>query len=150
VLLVSFLRFGFLRKCNDIVYFHALRQGDGDTDEGKDESPLEEMKAHPGEAAAMLDQSGDDMSTGNGQQSVLEDSFCTNIMDHIQENGGSEKKLSSSLNSDLLLIDDVRPMETSDDLISSATSVLPPPPQSNGHRNGVAYDAVDFVSVDNV
>lgn len=134
-----------------------LQQGEGDNDECKDESPLEEMKAHPGEAAAVLelpdsklDQSGDNVTTGNGQQSLLVDSFSTNFMDHIQENGGSEKKLSSSLNSDLLLIDNVRPMETSDDLISSATSLLPPPPQSNGHRNGVEYDAVDFVSVDNV
>jgi hypothetical protein len=145
---------------NDIEfteYFHAFQQGEGDADEGKDESPLEEMKAHPGEAAAVLelpdsklDQSGDNITTGNGQQSLLVDSFSTNIMDHIQENGGSEKKLSSSLNSGLLLIDNIRPMETSDDLITSATSVLPPPPQSNGHRNGVEYDAVDFVSVDNV
>lgn len=115
------------------------------------------MKSHPGEAAAMMElpdsklyQSGDNITTGNGQQSLLVDSFSTNIMDHIQENGGSEKKLSSSLNSDLLLIDNMRPMETSEDLITSATSVLPPSPQSNGHRNGVEYDAVDFVSVDNV
>jgi hypothetical protein len=71
-------------------------------------------------------------------------------MDHIQENGGSEKKVSSSLNSDLLLTDTVKPMETSEDLITNATSMLPPQPQSNGHQNGVEYGAVDFVNVDNV
>jgi hypothetical protein len=71
-------------------------------------------------------------------------------MDHVQENGGSEKKLSSNSSSDLLLIDNVKPMETSEDLITSETSILPSPPQSNGHGNGVEYDAVDFVSVDNV
>jgi hypothetical protein len=92
----------------------------------------------------------DNITTGNGQQSLLVDSFSTNIMDHLQENGGSEKKMSSSSSSDLLLIDNVKPMETSEDLITSATSMLPLPPQSNGHRNGVEYGAVDFVSVDNV
>jgi hypothetical protein len=71
-------------------------------------------------------------------------------MHHIHENGDSEKKMSSSLNSDLLLIDTVKPMETSEDLITNATNMLPPPPQSNGHRNGVEYGAVDIVSVDNV
>jgi hypothetical protein len=150
----------FSHKCFGLLFTFCLlafQQGEGDADDGKDESPLEEIKAHPGEAAALveqqdskLDQSGDNITTGNGQQSHLVDSFSTNIMDHIQENGASEKKLSSSLNSDLLLIDNMKPMETSDDLITSATSVLPPPPHSNGHRNGVEYDAVDFVSVDNV
>lgn len=97
-----------------------------------------------------LYQSSDNITAGNGEHSLLVDSFSSNIMDHIQENGGSEKKLSSSLNSDFLLIDTMRPMETSEDLITSGTSVLPLSPQSNGHRNGVEYDAVDFVSVDNV
>jgi hypothetical protein len=97
-----------------------------------------------------LDTPGNITIAGNGQQSLLVDTFSTNIMDHIQENGGSEKKVSSSLNSDLLLIDTVKPMETSEDLITNTTSMLPPPPQSNGHRNGVEYGAVDFVSVDNV
>lgn len=133
---------------------------------------MEETKAHPGEAAAAatseLDSKTSDppsqplpsapeenLSTGNGQipqkqQGHLADTFSTNIMDHIQENGGSEKKVSSCSSSDLLLIDNsnsVKPMETSED---SITSVLPPPSQSNGHRNGVEYSAVDFVSVDNV
>jgi hypothetical protein len=97
-----------------------------------------------------LDMSGEDISTGNGQQSLLVDSFSTDFMDHVQENGSSAKKLSSSSSSDLLLIDNVKPMETSEDLITSETSILPSPPQSNGHRNGVEYDAVDFVNVDNV
>jgi hypothetical protein len=97
-----------------------------------------------------LDTSGEDISTGNGQHSLLADSLNTNIMDRIQENGGSEKKLSSNSSSDLLLIDNVKPMETSEDLITSATSILPSPPQRNGHRNGMEYDAVDFVNVDNV
>ncbi|KAJ9590851.1 hypothetical protein L9F63_016116, partial [Diploptera punctata] len=138
--------------------------GDGDNEEGKDESPMEETKSHPGEIAAASGQSGEDgsdvtppaqstlptdgvnVSTGNGQvlQNLLTDTFSSNIMDHIQENGGSDKKMSSSTNSDLLLIDNSN-METSEDVITSAT-----PQQSNGHRNGVEYGAVDFVSVDNV
>ncbi|PSN30059.1 hypothetical protein C0J52_24690 [Blattella germanica] len=157
---------------------NASAKGDGDNEEGKDESPMEETKPHPGDGAAAggetqqpssnvdppaqstLPATSDNI-TGNGQisqkqQSLLTDTFSSNIMDHIQENGGSEKKVSSSSSSDLLLIDNsnnVKPMETSEDLISSATSVLPPPPQlqqSNGHRNGMEYGAVDFVSVDNV
>lgn len=112
---------------------------------------MEESKLDPGEEAAA--QSSSDMvppaqSTGNGQVS-LTDTFSSNIMDHIQENGGSEKKVSSSSSSDLLLIDNstnIKAMETSENLITSATSMQ----QSNGHRNGVEYGALDFVSVDNV
>jgi len=70
-------------------------------------------------------------------------------MDHIQENGGSEKKLSSSSSSDLLLMDNMKQMETSEDL-TCATSILPSPPQRNGHQYGMEYDAVDFANVDNV
>ena len=96
-------------------------------------------------SGSKVDISGEVISTA----SLLVDSFSTNIMDDIQENGGSEKKLSSSSSSDLLLIDNLKPMETSEDL-TSATNILPSPPQSNGHQNGMEYDAVDFASVDNV
>ena len=96
-------------------------------------------------SGSKVDMSGEVISTA----SLLVDSFSTNIMDHIQENGGSEKKLSSSSSSDLLLIDKLKPMETSEDL-TSATNIPPSPPQSNGHQNGMEYDAVDFASVDNV
>jgi len=109
-----------------------------DDEEGKEESPLVE-KLH-GEAAAAMQLSGED---------ILVDSFSTNIMDHIQENGGSGKKLSSSSSSDLLLMDNMKPMETSEDL-TSATSILPSPSQRNGHQYGMEYDAVDFANVDNV
>jgi len=91
-------------------------------------------------SGSKLDMSGED---------ILVDSFSTNIMDHIQENGGSDKKLSSSSSSDLLLMDNMKPMETSEDL-TSATSILPSPPQRNGRQYGMEYDAVDFANVDNV
>jgi hypothetical protein len=108
---------------------------------------LEETKLQIGEAAAAMQLSGSKLDMCG--EDILVDSFSTSIMDHIQENGGSEKKLSSVSSSDLLLMDNMKPMETSEDL-TSATSILPSPPQSNGHQYGMEYDAVDIANVDNV
>ena len=123
-----------------------FQQDERDGEEGKEESPLEE-KFNIREAAAAMQISGSKLDMSG--EDILVDSFSTNIMDHIQENGGSEKKLSPSSSSDLLLMDNMKPMETSEDL-TSATSILPSPPQRNGHQYGMEYDAVDFANVDNV
>lgn len=121
-----------------------FQQDERDGEEGKEESPLEE---DIGEAAAAMQLSGSKLDMSG--EDILVDSFSTNIMDHMQENGGSEKKLPSSSSSDLLLMDNIKPMETSEDL-TSATSILPSPAQRNGHQYGMGYDAVDFANVDNV
>lgn len=104
-------------------------EGDVDVDFVKETSPLEDVKGDP---------EGNVDPTNNGQSVQVND---------IVENGkvsASETKLIDSSG--------VQPMETSQDSLSSACSVIPPSQsqQSNGHRNGVQYSDVDFVNVDNV
>ena len=123
-----------------------FQQDERDDEEGKEESPLVE-KLDIGEAAAAMQLSGSKLDMSG--EDILVDSFSTSFMDHIQENGGSGKKLSSSSSSDLLLMDNMKPMETSEDL-TSATSILPSPSQRNGHQYGMECDTVDFANVDNV